>query len=56
MVEQLAMSLLLGGVCQKAHSHYLHPRPFVSQAITVYSQSAESRRPFLSQRVIDLGL
>ena len=52
-----ASDVAAAGWClSKAHNHYLHPRPFVSRAITVYSQSAESGVPFLSQKVIESGL
>lgn len=52
-----ASDVAAAGWClSKAHNHYLHPRPFVSRAITVYSQFAESGVPFLSQKVIESGL
>lgn len=44
--NQMVERLLLGGVCQKHTVITCNPRPFVSQAITVYSQPAPSTPPF----------
>lgn len=42
--------------CRVAHSHYLCPRPFVLQAITAYSQPAETARLFSLEKWSNLKL
>ncbi|KAK5874984.1 hypothetical protein CesoFtcFv8_027520 [Champsocephalus esox] len=52
MVEQLVLGLLLllGGV-----SHYLHPRPFVSQQSQPIHRLPKARRLLLPRKVIAAG-